>query len=70
MRTLCTREHLLALEGLGLSAKVGGGGARALEEAGEERLEEGVEDNGGTAEREGISSVRALGTICGSSYLV
>lgn len=38
---------LLALDGLGLGAEVGGGGARALEEAGKERLDKGVEDNGG-----------------------
>lgn len=41
--------HLLGLDRLGLGAEVGGGGASALEEAGEERLNEGVEDDGGTA---------------------
>lgn len=43
--------HLLRLEGLGLSTEVGRGRASALEEAGEERLEEGVEDDGSTAKR-------------------
>lgn len=42
---------LLALDGLGLGAEVGRGGTRALEEASEERLDQGVEDNGSTTAR-------------------
>ena len=45
-----TGSHLLALERLGLSTEVGGSRSGTVEEAGEEWLEERVEDNGRTAD--------------------
>ena len=48
-------EHLLVLDRLSLGAEVGRCGARALEEAAEKRLEEGVEDDGGAAEQERVN---------------
>lgn len=51
MSDLVKSRPLLALEGLGLSTEVGGSRSRALEEAGEEGLDQGVEDNGGTTVR-------------------
>ena len=57
----------MSLSSLGLSAEVGGGSALA-EEAADQRLEEGVEDNLGTASL--VQSFAFFSSARSSSYLV